>query len=141
MSNNNNPSGLDKYGYDLTQAARRGELDPVIGREKQTRELMEVMCRRRKNNAVLLGEPGVGKTAVAEGLAQRIASGNVPTRLVNKRIITIDLSLMIAGTRYRGEFEARLRRVIDDAREDRSVILVIDEMHTLIGAGSAEGAM
>jgi ATP-dependent Clp protease ATP-binding subunit ClpA len=137
----NSSSGLEKYGFDLTFAARRGQLDPVIGRDKQTKELMEVLCRRRKNNAVLLGEPGVGKTAVAEGLAQRIASGNVPARLINKRIISIDLSLMIAGTRYRGEFEARLRRVIDDAREDHTVVLVIDEMHTLIGAGSAEGAM
>ena len=134
-------TGLERFGIDLTSAARNDKLDPVIGREEQTKELIEVLCRRRKNNAVLLGEPGVGKTAVAEGLAQKIANGEVPLRLLYKRIISLDLTLMIAGTRYRGEFEARLRRVIDEAKANPNIILLIDEMHTLIGAGSAEGAM
>lgn len=133
--------GLERFGVDLTMEARMGRMDPVIGRKKQTDALIEVLCRRRKNNAVLLGEPGVGKTAVAEGLAQKIAQGDVPARLMNKRIISLDLALMIAGTRYRGEFEARLRKIIDETKADPNVILLIDEMHNLIGAGSAEGAM
>lgn len=136
-----NYSGLARFGIDLTTLARDKELDPVVGRKRETRELIEVLSRRRKNNAVLLGEPGVGKTAVAEGLAQKIAAAEVPLNIAYKRIISIDLSLMIAGTRYRGEFESRLRRVIDEASVNPDIILVIDEMHTLIGAGSAEGAM
>ena len=134
-------SALERFGQDLTLSAKNDKLDPVIGREDQKKELMEVLCRRRKNNAVLLGEPGVGKTAVAEGLAQKIADGEVPVRLMFKRVISLDLTLMIAGTRYRGEFESRLRRVIDEAKANPNIILLIDEMHTLIGAGSAEGAM
>ena len=134
-------SALERFGQDLTLSAKNDKLDPVIGRDDQKKELMEVLCRRRKNNAVLLGEPGVGKTAVAEGLAQKIADGEVPVRLMFKRIISLDLTLMIAGTRYRGEFESRLRRVIDEAKANPNIILLIDEMHTLIGAGSAEGAM
>jgi ATP-dependent Clp protease ATP-binding subunit ClpC len=116
-------------------------MDLISGREKETNELIEVLCRRRKNNAVLIGEPGVGKTAVAEGLAQKIAFGYVPLRLVYKRVISLDLTLLIAGTRYRGEFEARMRRIIEETRKDPDVILFIDEMHNLIGAGAAEGAM
>jgi ATP-dependent Clp protease ATP-binding subunit ClpA len=132
---------LVQFGKDLTLQAKNGDMDLISGREKETNELIEVLCRRRKNNAVLIGEPGVGKTAVAEGLAQKIAFGYVPLRLVYKRVISLDLTLLIAGTRYRGEFEARMRRIIEETRKDPDVILFIDEMHNLIGAGAAEGAM
>ncbi|MCF0104041.1 MAG: ATP-dependent Clp protease ATP-binding subunit, partial [Eggerthellaceae bacterium] len=136
-----NRSMLEEYGVDLTQKARAGKLDPVIGRAGEIERCMQIMSRRQKNNPLIIGEPGVGKTAVAEGLAQLIASDKVPEILRNKKIITLDLSAMIAGTKYRGEFEERLKKAIKEVKEKGNVILFIDEIHTLIGAGSAEGSM
>jgi ATP-dependent Clp protease ATP-binding subunit ClpB len=133
---------LEKYGRDLTETARRGKLDPVIGRDDEIRRVIQVLSRRTKNNPVLIGEPGVGKTAIAEGLAQRIASGDVPEGLKDKRVIALDLGAMVAGSKYRGEFEDRLKAVLREVTSsDGAVILFIDEMHTLVGAGAAEGAM
>lgn len=132
---------LDQFGRDLTQMARDGKLDPVIGREKETERVVEILCRRTKNNPCLIGEPGVGKTAISEGLAQQIVSGNVPEILKDKRVVTLDLSSMVAGSKYRGEFEERLKKVMDDIRNAGNVILFIDELHTVIGAGGAEGAI
>jgi len=132
---------LFRFGYDLTEAAREGKTDPVVGREKETARLIAILCRRTKNNPCLVGEPGVGKTAVVEGLAQRIAEGDVPEPLLDRRIVTLDLPSMIAGAKYRGEFEERMRGVIDEVRKHPEVILFIDEVHTLIGAGAAEGAV
>ncbi len=132
---------LEQFTSDLTQRAMMGELDPVIGRETQILRLMQVLCRRTKNNPCLIGEPGVGKTAIVEGLAQRIADGLVPDMILNKRLLVLDLSGMVAGTKYRGEFEQRIKAVIAEASANRDVILFIDEVHTLIGAGGAEGAM
>ena len=139
-SRGNTPT-LDSYGRDLTVMAEEGKLDPVIGRDKETERVLEILCRRIKNNPCLIGDPGVGKTAVAEGLAQKIASGNIPEILKNKRVITLDLSSMIAGSKYRGEFEERLKKVMDEIYKDGNVILFIDEIHTIIGAGGAEGAI
>ncbi|MDQ7095257.1 ATP-dependent Clp protease ATP-binding subunit [Desulfosporosinus sp. PR] len=136
----NTPS-LNEFGRDLTQQAREGRLDPVIGREKEIERVIQVLSRRTKNNPALIGEPGVGKTAIAEGLAQGIISGRVPEILINKRVITLDLSAMVAGSKYRGEFEERLKKVMDEIRADGNIILFIDELHTLIGAGAAEGAI
>lgn len=132
---------LDQFGRDLTHMAREGKLDPVIGREKETQRLLEILCRRIKNNPCLIGDPGVGKTAIAEGLAQKIVSGNIPEILKDKRVVTLDLSAMIAGSKYRGEFEDRLKKVMEEIRNSGNVILFIDEIHTIIGAGAAEGAI
>ena len=132
---------LMQYGRDLTAAARAGELDPVIGRSEEIERIIQILSRRTKNNPVLIGEPGVGKSAVAEGLAQKIAEGNVPELLRGKRIVSLDLAGMLAGAKYRGEFEERMKNVMDELKRDRNIILFIDELHTLIGAGAAEGAI
>ncbi|MCK9222756.1 MAG: ATP-dependent Clp protease ATP-binding subunit [Limnochordia bacterium] len=132
---------LDQFGRDLTEQAEEGKLDPVIGREKEIERVMQILSRRTKNNPCLIGEPGVGKTAIAEGLAQRIVDGDVPELLLNKRVVTLDLGAMVAGSKFRGEFEERLKKVIDEIRGAGNVILFIDEMHTIVGAGAAEGAI
>lgn len=132
---------LDKYGRDFTLAAKKGEFDPIIGREKEIERVMQILCRRTKNNPCLIGEPGVGKTAIAEGLAQKIAQGDAPEILKNKRIISLDMTGMIAGSKYRGEFEERFKNVLTEATKAGDVMLFIDELHTIIGAGGAEGAM
>ncbi|HEY4284649.1 MAG TPA: ATP-dependent Clp protease ATP-binding subunit [Chthoniobacterales bacterium] len=132
---------LRAFGRDLTELAKKGELDPVIGRRNEIERVIQVLCRRTKNNPVLIGEAGVGKTAIAEGLAQEIANGNVPELLRDKRVVTLDLALMVAGTKYRGQFEERIKAVMDEIRRSKNVILFIDELHTIVGAGSAEGAM
>ncbi|HWQ50941.1 MAG TPA: ATP-dependent Clp protease ATP-binding subunit, partial [Terriglobales bacterium] len=132
---------LSQFGTDLTAAARRGRLDPVIGRETETQRVIQILSRRRKNNPCLIGEPGVGKTAVVEGLAIAIAEGSVPQTLTRRRIVTLDLPAMIAGAKYRGEFEERLRAVIEEVKSAGDVILFIDELHTIVGAGAAEGAV
>jgi ATP-dependent Clp protease ATP-binding subunit ClpC len=132
---------LDKFGRDLTQAAKDGELDPVIGRAQEIERITQILSRRTKNNPVLVGEPGVGKSAIAEGLAQRIADGNVPELLRDKRVVSLDLAGMIAGTKYRGEFEDRLKDALKELKASGKVILFIDEIHTIVGAGAAEGAM
>jgi ATP-dependent Clp protease ATP-binding subunit ClpC len=132
---------LDNYGTDLTQAARDGKLDPVVGRENQIKRMITILNRRTKNNPVLIGEPGVGKTAIVEGLAQRIAAEDVPDALLDKRIVMLDLAAMIAGTKYRGEFEERLKKVMQELEADKHTIVFIDEIHLVVGAGSAEGSM
>src|SRR3977135_1996671 len=132
---------LRAFGRDLTELAKKNELDPVIGRHNEIERVIQVLCRRTKNNPVLLGEAGVGKTAIAEGLAQEIANGNVPELLHEKRVITLDLALMVAGTKYRGQFEERIKAVMDEIRRSKNIILFIDELHTIVGAGSAEGTM
>ncbi len=132
---------LKAFGRDLTEIARKGEMDPVIGRKNEIERVIQILCRRTKNNPVLLGEAGVGKTAIVEGLAQEIARGNVPELLRDKRVITLDLALMVAGTKYRGQFEERIKAVMDEIRRAKNIILFIDELHTIVGAGSAEGTM
>jgi ATP-dependent Clp protease ATP-binding subunit ClpC len=132
---------LKAFGRDLTEIARKGDLDPVIGRKNEIERVIQILCRRTKNNPVLLGEAGVGKTAIVEGLAQEIASGNVPDILRDKRVVTLDLALMVAGTKYRGQFEERIKAVMDEIRRAKNIILFIDELHTIVGAGSAEGTM
>jgi ATP-dependent Clp protease ATP-binding subunit ClpC len=132
---------LKAFGRDLTEIARKGEMDPVIGRKNEIERVIQILCRRTKNNPVLLGEAGVGKTAIVEGLAQEIAGGNVPELLRDKRVITLDLALMVAGTKYRGQFEERIKAVMDEIRRSKNIILFIDELHTIVGAGSAEGTM
>src|SRR5207253_1648580 len=133
---------LKKYARDLTEAARDGKLDPVIGRDEEIRRTIQVLSRRTKNNPVLIGEPGVGKTAIVEGLANRIVAGDVPGSLENKRLVALDLGAMVAGAKYRGEFEERLKAVLKEiADSDGRIITFIDELHTIVGAGAAEGAM
>lgn len=132
---------LDEFGRDLTLAAQELRLDPVVGREKEIERVIQILARRTKNNPVLIGEPGVGKTAVAEGLAIRIVNAEVPDILDGKKVIQLDMGLLVAGTKYRGEFEERLKKIMDEIRQAGNIILVIDEMHTLIGAGAAEGAI
>ncbi len=132
---------LKAFGRDLTEIARKGDMDPVIGRKNEIERVIQILCRRTKNNPVLLGEAGVGKTAIVEGLAQEIAKGNVPELLRDKRVITLDLALMVAGTKYRGQFEERIKAVMDEIRRAKNIILFIDELHTIVGAGSAEGTM
>lgn len=135
------PSALEEFGTDITKLASQGELDPVIGRERETERVEQILSRRTKNNPLLIGEPGVGKTAVVEGLAQLIADEQVPDVLRNKRLVTLDVAALVAGSKYRGEFEDRLKTVVKEVREDGDIILFIDEMHTLVGAGSAEGSI
>ena len=132
---------LKAFGRDLTELAQNGELDPVIGRQKEIQRVIQILCRRTKNNPVLIGEAGVGKTAIAEGLAHEITSGVVPEILENKKVITLDLALMVAGTKYRGQFEERIKAVMDEIRRAQNIIIFIDELHTIVGAGAAEGAM
>src|SRR6201987_4237349 len=132
---------LDSFGRDLTELARQGKLDPVIGREKEIERVIQVLSRRTKNNPVLLGEAGVGKTAIVEGLAQLIVDSNVPELLRDKRIVVLDLAMMVAGTKYRGQFEERIKAVMNEVRRAKNTILFIDELHTLVGAGGAEGAI
>ena len=132
---------LDQYSRDLTQMAAEGKLDPVVGREKEISRLIQILSRRTKNNPCLVGEPGVGKTAIAEGLAQRILAGSVPETIKDKRLVVLDLSGMVAGSKYRGEFEERISKVVDEVRENQGILLFIDELHTIIGAGGAEGAL
>jgi ATP-dependent Clp protease ATP-binding subunit ClpC len=132
---------IDQLGINLTEAARTGKLDPVIGREKEIERVVQILSRRRKNNPALIGEPGVGKTAIAEGLAHRIVSGDIPESLADKRVLTLDIGSLVAGTKYRGEFEERLKKIIEELRSTNDAILFIDELHTLVGAGAAEGAI
>lgn len=132
---------LDSFGRDLTELAREGQLDPVIGRKNEIERVVQILCRRQKNNPVLLGEAGVGKTAIVEGLAQLVVSGNIPEILADRRIVVLDLAMMVAGTKYRGQFEERIKAVMNEVRRAKNVILFIDELHTLVGAGGAEGAI
>lgn len=136
-----NTPALNKFGRDLTKLAREGKFDPIIGRDQEIERVIQILSRRTKNNPCLIGEPGVGKTAIAEGLAQRIVEGNIPELLKNKRVVTLDLTSMIAGSKYRGEFEERLKKAIGEVITDGNIILFIDELHTIVGAGAAEGAM
>ncbi|MDP7016628.1 MAG: Clp protease N-terminal domain-containing protein, partial [Pirellulaceae bacterium] len=132
---------LDSFGRDLTELAKQTKLDPVIGREREIERAIQVLCRRTKNNPVLLGEAGVGKTAIVEGFAQRVIAGNIPELLCDKRIVVLDLAMMVAGTKYRGQFEERIKAVMNEVRRAKNTILFIDELHTLVGAGGAEGAI
>ena len=141
-----NPEGkyeaLERYGLDLTERAREGKIDPVIGRDEEIRRVMQVLSRRTKNNPVLIGDPGVGKTAIVEGLARRIVSGDVPEAMKKKRVIVLDIGSMVAGAKYRGEFEDRLKAFLKEVVDsDGGIILFIDELHTIVGAGASEGAM
>jgi ATP-dependent Clp protease ATP-binding subunit ClpC len=132
---------LDQLGIDLTEAARAGKLDPVIGRVKEIERVIQILSRRTKNNPALIGEPGVGKTAIVEGLAHRIVAGDVPETLEGKRLIVLDMGAVVAGTKYRGEFEERLKKIIDEVKTSGNCLLFVDEFHTMVGAGAAEGAV
>ena len=132
---------LAEFSRDLTQAAMDAQLDPLVGRDGEVDRVIQILCRRTKNNPVLIGEPGVGKTAIVEGLAQRIADGEVPSFLAEKKILALDLSLVVAGTKYRGQFEERLKTIMKELMENQNSIIFIDELHTLVGAGSAEGSL
>src|SRR4029434_8516416 len=132
---------VDQLDINLTDAAKAGKLDPVIGREKEIERVIQILGRKTKNNPALIGEPGVGKTAIAEGLAHRIVAGDVPDILLNKRVLTLDIGSLVAGTKYRGEFEERLKKIIQELRDNNDAGVVIDELHTLVGAGAAEGAI
>ena len=132
---------LNAFGRDLTELAKKGELDPVVGRKSELERVIQILCRRSKNNAALLGEAGVGKTAVVEGLAQAIVSGDVPERMRDKRVVALDMALLVAGTKYRGQFEERIKAVVDEVRREKNIVLFLDELHTIVGAGGAEGAM
>jgi len=132
---------LNAFGRDLTDLAKKGELDPVVGRKSELERVIQILCRRSKNNAALLGEAGVGKTAVVEGLAQAIVAGEVPERMRDKRVVALDMALMVAGTKYRGQFEERIKAVVDEIRREKNIVLFLDELHTIVGAGGAEGAM
>jgi ATP-dependent Clp protease ATP-binding subunit ClpC len=134
-------SVIDMFSKDLTQQAKLGKLDPVIGRDKEVDRIIQILSRRTKNNPVLIGEPGVGKTAIVEGLAQRIYEGKVPEFLADKRLVSLDMAALVAGTKYRGEFEQRLKMIINEAVQTKKVVLFIDELHTIIGAGGAEGTL
>lgn len=139
--NEDQESIVEKYGTDLTRVAEEGGLDPVVGRAAEIERLIQILGRRKKNNPVLIGEPGVGKSAIVEGLAGRIVAGDVPHTILNKRIISLDLASLVAGTKYRGEFEERIKALIDELRENRDIILFIDEIHTIVGAGSTQGSL
>ena len=140
-SKNNEPSILDDFGINLNEKQYRGLLDPVIGREKEMERIIQVLCRRTKNNPVLVGEAGVGKSAIVEGLAAKINTGNVPRILLNKRIISIEVGSLLAGTKYRGQFEERIKKIIDESVEDKNIILFIDEIHTLIGGNAGQNSL
>merc|ERR1711943_74961 len=141
MGGNAKTATLDEFGTNLTKLASESKLDPVVGRHSEIDRVVQILGRRTKNNPVLIGEPGVGKTAIAEGLAQRIQTGDIPDILEDKRVLTLDIGLLVAGTKYRGEFEERLKKIMEEIKAAGNVILVIDEVHTLIGAGAAEGAI
>merc|ERR1719375_2321778 len=132
---------LEEYGTNLTKQAQEGKLDPVVGRANEIQRVTQILGRRTKNNPCLIGEPGVGKTAIAEGLAQMIAGGDVPETIEGKQVIALDMGLLVAGTKYRGEFEERLKKLMEEIKQHDDIILIIDEVHTLIGAGAAEGAI
>src|SRR5208337_412812 len=138
---NRESSLLSEFSRDLTQSAMDNQLDPLVGRDSELERVVQILCRRTKNNPVLIGEPGVGKTAIVEGLAQRIADGEVPSFLADKLILALDLSLIVAGTKYRGQFEERLKTIMKELMESQNSIIFIDELHTLVGAGSAEGSL
>lgn len=139
--NGKNNKTLAEFTRDLTADARKGKLDPVIGRDEEIQRVIQILSRRTKNNPCLIGEPGVGKTAIAEGLARKIAAGDVPENLLDKKLLSLDLTGMVAGAKYRGEFEERIKKVMQEARKDGNIILFIDELHTIVGAGSAEGSV
>ena len=132
---------LEKYGRNITIDAKNGKIDPVIGRDEEIRGITRILSRKTKNNPVLTGEPGVGKTAIIEGLAQHIVDGLVPNDLLNKRILSLDLAALVAGTKYRGEFEERMKKMLKELKENKDIILFIDELHTIVGAGGSEGSM